>query len=402
MDANETKSHLLLGRDDWSRSTTEAGLPVFESLTGLEPCFSWDDRRNEIVLGSRFQLLKGGVPGHQPSLSDRRGAAQDRFGNWYWIGDSNTELIVNSSGTGAATHFWSSLDELGGCTNSVGGFQKLNPSIPETPLAFSGLAVTEQHYLVVGVADPAGILVFDLYHGGPPRQFVWPKSVPFAPFDMAPAPGGGVWILDRLNRRLWALDRTFAVLRAGQPQQPIGPAGAGVFVPADGSPAPARPVRTFPDGLSLDASSPLSAFDPIAVEALPDGTVLILESNPASRFSKVHRFRLGLELGPPVSTDALLAVLAPADRPSFRLLGFDFAFLAGDQRDILYFADSGGAQCWAFIVHYTADSFSLEPLAEYYPMRLYAGKGIVAGTGQVYYSLPDRWAPIVIQKRPNR
>jgi len=56
----------------------------------------------------------------------------------------------------------------------------------------SGLAITRDHYLVVGVLKPQGLLVFDLHAGGAPVQMFWPAAVDFQSFDMAAAPGGGV------------------------------------------------------------------------------------------------------------------------------------------------------------------------------------------------------------------
>jgi len=71
------------------------------------------------------------------------------------------------------------------------------------------------------VLRPAGLLIFDLHAGGPPRQVMFPSDVPFAPFDMSPMPGGGVWILDRAHQRYWALDRHFNVMRADQAEAVI-------------------------------------------------------------------------------------------------------------------------------------------------------------------------------------
>src|SRR5262245_10663992 len=112
MDSNQTRFQLLLGSDDWARCTTETGTPIFaNSAESLSP-FSWNQVRSELTLGLRinvFHSAPGNVP---PTIDNRRGAGQDRFGNWYWIADSSTEILVNSSGTGATTHFWSSTDEI--------------------------------------------------------------------------------------------------------------------------------------------------------------------------------------------------------------------------------------------------------------------------------------------------
>src|SRR5437667_148521 len=71
-------------------------------------------------------------------------------------------------------------------------FEPRAAPVAPAALTFSGCAVTEDHYLVVGVLEPAGLLIFDLFTGGPPRQLLWPDVAPFVPFDMAPRSGGGV------------------------------------------------------------------------------------------------------------------------------------------------------------------------------------------------------------------
>ena len=59
---------------------------------------------------------------------------------------------------------------------------------------------------------------------------------------------------------------------------------------------------------------PLGGINAIAVEALPDGTVLLLESDPLKQFSTIYRFRYGQQIGNPVSLQNVLDILAPADR----------------------------------------------------------------------------------------
>jgi phage tail-like protein len=411
MDSNQTRFHLLLGRNDWARCTLDGASSILDTVQPSGQSFSWDCDRSELTLGARVNLFRS-VPGNQaPVISQRRGAAQDRFGNWYWISGSGDELLVNSSGTSVTTHFWASADELGrDC--GAGAFGAVEPAAPLLPLAFSGLAVTESHYLVVGVLEPAGFLVFDLFHGGPPRQFVWPAGIGFVPFDMAPATGGGVWILDRKNHRLWALDRTFAVVRQDQTSIDITPGPAEVFAPADGSPPPAHPHRLFPAGISIEMGSPLGSIDAIAIEALPDGSVLLLESSPALQFSTVYRFHYGQMLGNKVSLNSVLNVLDAADRAGFTLLGFDFTMIPLEQtpnglrQNILYVVAGNGDQAWTFDAGYGGDQLTLDPRKEFYPMRLYGGRGIIRGTTaasqatQVYYDSQDRWVPLVQQSRP--
>jgi len=404
MDSNQTRFHLLLGQRDWSKAKRIDGSPIFSPDAQDGEVFSWNSR-NELTLSARINVFHS-APGHvPPTLDQRRGAAQDRFGNWYWISDSSDELLVNSSGTGSTTHFWASADESPQARSNAGSFATTEEMAPAAACKFSGLAVTEQHYLVVGILEPAGLVVFDLFHGGSPRQFVWPRNIPFVPFDMAPEPGGGVYILDRMNRRYWIVDRSFAVVRQDQTATPL-PQRLEFFVPADGTPPPSRPEQSFPSGLSLNFSSPLDMFDPIAIEAVPDGSVLFLESDSSQRLSRIHRFRFGQELGVPVALDSVLTIVPPEDRPSFTLRGLDFAFIAsepvpeGTRQNTLYIASQNGDQAWPFTVHLTFDQLGLTPIAEYRPMRLFGGKGLVMGQSQVFYDSQDRWIPLVMQKRP--
>jgi len=370
-----------------------------------------------------------------PQLEDRRGAGQDRYGNWYWIDNSGSELLVNSVGTGDTTHFWSLEDGLEYGTQAdsnyfqpsreagppqgiayppqspserQGDFQPRPEDIQPLPeqLALSGLAVTDHHYLVVGVLQPAGVLIFDLFAGGPPYLATWPTAVPFVPFDMAPLPGSGVWILDRDNARYWALDRNFNVIRQDQQEVVLNPEEAAIFQPADSSSERRSAVLTFPGGISLHAASPLANNHAIAIEALPDGTVLILESDPDEPFSLIYRYRFSRQLGTPVSTETMRALIAPGKMASFRLRGYDFAFVpehdeSGDTiPDRLYVVPVEGNQVYAFNIWQQDDQLGLQPLPNYFPMRSFGGKGLVAAGNQAYYDFSDLWIPLVEQRRP--
>src|SRR5262249_33766579 len=180
----------------------------------------FDRTTNELTLTPRVELIPP-TPGEKRyTPPDRRGAAVDRFGNWYWIAESRTEILVYSEGSRDTTHFWASDDDPPCRPPHPGGaFAAIGPAPTRPPrLVLSGLAVTALHSLVVGTLSPAGLLVFDLHGGGPPRHLLWPAGRGFTPFDMAADPRGGLWILDRVaeqslpvSARLWELDERFRV-----------------------------------------------------------------------------------------------------------------------------------------------------------------------------------------------
>src|SRR5690606_27368635 len=118
------------------------------------------------------------------------------------------------------------------------------------------------------------------------------------PFDLAAAADGGAWVLDRANRRLWGIDRFFRLLPLGQPI-PAPPAPGG-FAPAEGEPiAGGSPQPAPPQSL------PLAALDPIALEVMADGSLLILDGGVApGASSRLYHYRLGSTPGvllPPVA-----------------------------------------------------------------------------------------------------
>jgi phage tail-like protein len=394
MDANGTRYHLLLGRDDW---LSPAGGQT------LDPNLAWDATRLEVTLQPRLYHFAVAPGPAGLSLDGRRGAGRDRFGNWYWIGPNRDEILINDADSGTTTHFWSAADP-GQClpartsAANANAFQALDPDPPLVALILGGLAVTEEHYLVVGTIEPAGFLVFDLHAGGPPVRASWPAGVAFVPFDMAPAPGGGVWILDRKNSRFWGLDRRFQVLTDNLPETVLAPGALDPFQPIDGSPARQIAPREFPSGV------PINAGDPIAIEGLPDGSVLIL-SNPAQgTFAEVSRYASGKLAGPPASTDVMKKVIEDSVAPSFHLIGYDFAFVpapAGSSGDRIDVVASDGAQSYAFVIAIDGGgNLTLDPVAEYLPMRRFGGKGLVNAAGQPYYDFGIGWVPLVAQRRP--
>src|SRR5947209_17036161 len=167
MDANGTRFHLLLDYHDWATCTEQDGRPLSLLWSASPPAdpaaVSWDSRRSELTLTPRVFRFKASPKHVAPAIGNRRGAARDRYGNWYWIDATRREILVNSSGTGLTTHFWASCDETKRCDPpQPGGFVECVPDTGCTPLDFRELCVPEHHYTVVGVLNPASLGIFDL------------------------------------------------------------------------------------------------------------------------------------------------------------------------------------------------------------------------------------------------
>ncbi|HEY0069628.1 MAG TPA: phage tail protein [Chloroflexia bacterium] len=421
MDANNTRYHLLLTRNDWA-ACTDGDIPLGKYWHASPPgqtsaSLAWDCERRELRLAPRLFEFTASSYDRKPQLQDRRGAGRDRFGNTYWIDETNRTILVNSAGSGRTTAFWST-SSAPSPEPTFGGFNLKEPTPSLAGAELSGLAVTEDHYLVAGVLAPAGLLIFDLHAGGAPQQMVFPPEVPFAPFDIAPAPGGGVWVLDCKHLCYWALDRYFNVIANEQESVVLQAEGLETFQPTDGGEL-RRGQRRFPLGMTFEDASPLDLDFPVAIEALPDGTVLILESPSAdapcfesppaeaARFSAIYRFRYGERQGEPVSTETMLERVEPERRPDFRLLGHDFAFVPdrNEKNDpailgTLFVVGEDGNQVFTFTLIERANGLELEALPDYYPMRLFGGKGLLASGQEVFYDFADRWLMLVEQRRP--
>jgi len=47
------------------------------------------------------------------------------------------------------------------------------------------------------------------------------------------------------------------------------------------------------------------------------------------------------------------------------------------------------------------EQLRLDAVTAYLPMRLFGGKGLVAGGGKAYYDFTNAWVPLVDQRRPS-
>jgi phage tail-like protein len=389
MDVNGTRFHLLLGRPDWgSRCTNPEGTTTLASIfdasqDGGDADFSWDERREELTLGSRVFHFTPSSGNHSVDVSGRRGAAADAYGNVYWIDESGTGIEVHSAGSGVTSHFWPAPDSCTSTEAQPGTFAPLETA-PAQPIALSGLAVTTLHYLVAGALDPAGLLVFDLHRGGEPRQLLWP--VAFVPFDLAATEDGGVWVLDAAGARAWRLDRTMGVVPIGG--DPL-PAEDETFHPVD----PAEARCKLPSSITLAMARPLTTSNAVSIEVLDDDSILILDTPPLDPFSRVVRITPDGTVFED-STEKAKSLVEEAERPSFHLRGHDFV-LIGKR---LYVAGSDGDQAVAFDVD-LEQGFALHALSEFFPMRLFGARALIEGAESPLYDAQDRWVPLVMQRR---
>ncbi len=423
MDVNGTRYHLLDGPRDWQPALAEA-----ERL-------HWDARRRAVTLLPELFLFprRGSEAVFAPE--DRRGAACDRFGHVYWIGAGRDEILYRPAGSATAATFWRTA-ELGGDPTArchpvsgcrppapdrprCGEFGPLPPATAaEPPPVLSGLAVTDRHFLVAGTLGLGGLFVFDLHGGGAPLWLRWPAAVPFAPFDLAPLPGGGLWVLDRPApgaARLWRLDRDLRVVRAGG-EMPLPAPATPTFrpdPPAPGGDACAPPPESFPAGLSLALASPPLGGDVVAVAALPDSTALLLEIDAAAGDTRLLRWSLEGPLGGPVSLTAALAELVEGP---VALTGHDLVFSStpapapGEIDGTVYVAAAEGNQSFAFALTTgsvgTPEAAALEvsALAAYLPMRRFSGKALIAGPpgdpDAAFYDFDEHWLPLAEVPRP--
>jgi len=397
MDVNGTRFWLLLGEADWGscRADLDGGPVVLQtawraprdSTAPVNPLpLAWDGARQELGLRARRPAFKAAPADRPVNDDDRRGAGIDRYGNIYWIDATRTRVLVRSAGSGNVSEFWSAT--LSVRRKAHGDFED-SRAVPPAGRLLSGLAVTEDHYLAVGCKEPAALLVFDLMAGGLPVEMLWPASIPFEPFDLAARPGCGVWILDRVHRRYWGLDRRFGAVSAGQNMRELAASETVDFQPAVTGELRERAAVVFPEGISLEAASPLEAADPIAIDALPGGEVLILDRR-ASRTS-VLCYRDGRRLR------------AGEDADDLGPQGHDFTFVPGKKGGAnalgrLFVASSEGNQAFAFDLRIEADELRLSPAIDFYPMRRFAGRALISGKDQVFYDCVGTWVQLIQQR----
>lgn len=397
MDVNNTRFHLLLGRRDWERHLGGHASPPDDSLV-------WDPTEGCVTLQPEV-VFQAAIGDARLELSTRRGADRDRYGNIYYI-DEDESGIRMVPHTGASEVFWTSTAGPEACVEEdAGPFGPGSPPRAPEVMTLAGLAVTEDHHLVAGVVEPEpGLLVFDLHGGGSPQRLRW--SVDFRPFDIVRRRCGSVWILDSGTdgtARLWALDRYLGVEGIEAGSLTIEPEHVDVFGGESGEPRH-KPPRIFPTGYPLvdpDSGDPLH---PIAIAALADDSVLVLD-RAADGESTVRRFLAGEWMGPAVSVSTRIEqIIEDVAGEAYEFAAHDFAFVeelrvVPNVAGMLYVVGSRGRQVFSFQLTGDDDELEIEPTYAYLPLRRFTGKALVSARGQVLYDGDDRWLPLLERRK---
>jgi phage tail-like protein len=382
VDVNGTYFHLFKDKRDWEtcRVEGETGLVYLREDT-LKP-LQYDEKSESLTLNPQLSLFTSARE-HMPlDISARRGSAPDSFGNWYWISNDRRRIFWLPVGARRPSVYWSQ-ENLDRCAPRDAFAPLIEEQTPIVELA--GLVVTEHHYLVVGNVAQKGLFLFDLHAGGEPMLLLFPERITFEPFDLAPAPGGGVWILDRRHKFYWGLDRHFRVVSDTAHLELVSPEMEFEFHPVDG-PAFIRPKREFPNGFAI------AADDPVSIEGLPDGSVLILDRNvttspaPDSPVSQILRYRFGNQESPPLLLTDRIEVFAEGAGKVERLLNvlaYDIAF-AGNR---LYAVESEGNQVLSFELNLEQWPARLKMSKDFLPMYYYGSRALVSFEEYVLYDV---------------
>ncbi len=150
----------------------------------------------------------------------------------------------------------------------------------------------------------------------------------------------------------------------------------------------------MPEAVRADAAAAIAAADPIAIEGLTDGTVLILDGEREAGSAHILRYRLAERL-PDLDW-----------HEPFGVKPYDFAYTPERSEGAavagrLVVAAEGGNQAYAFAVSEGGpDRVVLSLLPEFLPLRLFGGKGLLAAGSDIYYDFFDGWVPLVPQHRP--
>lgn len=391
MDVNGTRFHLYKGRQDWRRCRL-AGQPaavtdwIAFSQVDHAPAWlhlAWSEATG-LTLAPQLARFPRSQRDSALTPTSRRGAAADQYGNWYWLSHDAQRLFWLPSGTGRPALFWEQRPVTP--PKPPGAFAPTTPA-PFTPVTLGGLTVTSHHYLVVGNVTARGLLVFDLHRGGDPVQVTLPTVAAFEPFDMAAAPDGGIWVLDRTNHTYWAFDRTFQVRGSAPQSRPAAdahgfqPVAAKEQSPSDEADHPlASPPAGEVTGYDLRALT-----DPIAIEGGPGQSVFILDNRPG--VSRVYQFEGATELLWLALEDQIEVVTldGASEAHTLQVVAHDLAYVAAEER--LYVVERDGNQALAFQLFLDDSPAGLRLATSYLPMQNFGGRALVRMGEALYYDL---------------
>ena len=399
MDGNGTRFHLLRGAQDWQRcgETPETA--------GLGPSAApwqnagWDAANRVVTLTPQLPLFRHRKRQEHLTLDSRRDAAADANGNWFWISQDRSAIYWLPSGTQTPAVYWNAQK-----TNDCPPGAVFAPvaAAPPVPPLLRGLAITEGQYLVAGNRVASALQIFDLRTGGPPQNLPFPAGMPFAPFTMTAAPGGGLWILDRDNKTYCGLDAQFRFL--GQPPAPAAAVPPAAFQPsAGGSPAGGLAGQLAPSAPCIGTSEagyapppvpqgfPVAASDPVSIQGLPDGSVLILDSPglaAGDQVSLLWHYRSGASAAPPLPLHADLEIAVEGQEETVRgldVVGYDMAYLAENQT--IYIVERDGTQVIAFQWPPVGSPPALAARADYLPLHFFGARALTPSGGQAFYDV---------------
>jgi len=395
MDVNGTRFHLFRGEADWRRCAEPGQAGGWADV-------AWDSRADALTLRPLLAIFPRGRRDVPLAAEARRGAAVDRFGNVYWISQDRRRIHWQPTGDVRPSVWWQPPAEISGAPAGEFGPASLPRPLGEGQGEgeLAGMVVTGHHYLVVGDVTGHGLLIFDLHAGGQPSQLLFPASVSFEPFDLAAAPDDGFWVLDRRHRVYWGFDRSFQLVTELSQLTTLEPDELADFRPVGGG-AVVRPGRSFPNGFPLDAA------DPIAIEGLPDGGVLILDSPADAAVSAIWRYELSARLAGPLLLEEELG-----QEETVRLAAHDMALDAAG--GLLYVVQRDGNQAMAWRLGLEESPPDLALQSTYLPMHYHSGRALLAAHGRVRYDVGPtgplpfgadldaaaRWAELVAVDEP--
>ncbi|MFG6428539.1 phage tail protein [Roseateles sp. LYH14W] len=380
MDANGSRYHALVVRDDWLGHVPEDGPWEWLPDDAAHPA-----ALGQLVLKPLLFEFKASAAAALPEPTSRAGGVFDAYGNLYSLTADGTAIRVWSSGSGTITDFWP-LPEPATAEPAPGAFGPCAPTVPATPLVMDALTVTTGHYLVVASIAAGGLLIFDLHGGGPPLPQPW-THMP-APEALLALDDGGIALFSA-----GMLHRLGPDLRPCVPRVPSPSA----FAPG---PAPEPPPPAPPCVLPLGA-------DATAVAALPQGRILVMRFKLDGLYLSVIDWA-GAET---VSVGPLEDLIqdTTAGRSESQLSSRTLAVEWPEEGDGFNAIVLGASGDQAF--RFKGDAAgNFELLREFIPLRRYQAGGLASlAPGQVLHRFPaarafyaggDRWLPLLTLSRP--